>query len=338
MTQVMTRGESVQQATREITYVQALNEALREEMLRDPKVILLGEDIGVHGGAFKVSKGLLEEFGPKRVRNTPLAEAAIAGAAVGAAMVGMRPVAEMMYIDFMPIAMDQMVNQAAKTHYMSAGRLKVPMVMRTQCGAGRGNAAQHSQSLEAWFMHVPGLLVAMPSTPYDAKGLLKTAIRNDDPVVFIENKLLYGAKGPVPEGEYTIPFGVADIKRQGKDVTIVALSRMVHLALDAAEKLSAEGVSCEVIDPRTVAPLDRETICQSVKRTGKLVIVHEAVKRGGVGAEISAIVVEEVFDYLDAPIKRITGMDIPVPFNKELEIQFLPKVSEIVSAVKEVMS
>ncbi len=300
-------------------------------------MIVLGEDIGVHGGAFKVTKGLLDEFGPKRVRNTPLAEASIAGAAVGAAITGYRPVAEIMYIDFMPIAMDQMVNQAAKTHYMSAGRLKVPMVLRTQCGAGRGNAAQHSQSLEAWFMHVPGLYVAMPSTPYDAKGLLKTAIRDDNPVMFIENKLLYGTKGNVPEGEYTIPFGVADIKRAGKDATIVALSRMVHLTLESADKLASEGISCEVIDPRTLSPLDTDTICQSVKRTGKLVIVHEAVKRGGVGAEISAVVMEEVFDYLDAPIKRVTGMNIPVPFSKELEAHYLPKVSEIVSAVHEVM-
>ena len=337
MTQVMTRAETAQATTREITYVQALNEALREEMLRDSKVLLLGEDIGVHGGAFKVTKGLLDEFGPQRVRNTPLAEAAIAGAAVGAAMTGYRPVAEIMYIDFMPIAMDQMVNQAAKTHYMSAGRLKAPMVLRTQCGAGRGNAAQHSQCLEAWFMHVPGLRVAMPSTPYDAKGLLKTAIRDDDPVMFIENKLLYGTKGVVPEGEYTIPFGVADVKRTGKDVTMVALSRMVYLAMEAADKLSAEGISCEVIDPRTVAPLDTETICQSVKRTGKLVIVHEAIKRGGVGAEISAVVMEEVFDYLDAPIKRVTSMNIPVPFNKELEAHYLPKVSDITAAVHDVM-
>lgn len=337
MTQVMTKSETEQKATREITYVQALNEALREEMLRDPKVILMGEDIGVHGGAFKVTRGLLEEFGPKRVRNTPLAEAIIAGAAVGAAMTGYRPIAEIMYIDFMPIAMDQMVNQAAKTHFMSAGRLKAPMVLRTQEGAGRGNAAQHSQCLEAWFMHVPGLRVALPSTPYDAKGLLKTAIRDDDPVMFIENKLLYGTKGNVPEGEYTIPFGVADVKRAGKDVTIVALSRMVYLALEAAEKLAAEGISCEVIDPRTVAPLDTDTICQSVKRTGKLVIVHEAIKRGGVGAEISAVVMEEVFDFLDAPIKRVTSMNIPVPFNKELEAHYLPKVADITAAVKDVM-
>ncbi len=337
MTQVMTQAETAKQTTREITYVQALNEALREEMLRDPTVILLGEDIGVHGGAFKVTKGLQDEFGRERVRNTPLAEAAIAGAAVGAAMTGYRPVAEIMYIDFTPIAMDQLVNQAAKTHYMSAGRLKVPMVLRTQCGAGRGNAAQHSQCLEAWFMHVPGLRVVMPSTPYDAKGLLKTAIRDEDPVVFIENKLLYGTKGTVPEGEYTIPFGVADVKRSGKDVTIVALSRMVHLALEAADKLAAEGISCEVIDPRTLAPLDSDTICQSVKHTGKLVIVHEAVKRGGVGAEISAIVMEEVFDYLDAPIKRVTSMNIPVPFNKELEAHYLPKVADITAAVHEVM-
>jgi pyruvate/2-oxoglutarate/acetoin dehydrogenase E1 component len=338
MTQAIVREETAQQSGRELSFGQALNEALREELMRDPAVVLLGEDIGVHGGAQGVTRGLFKEFGPGRVRNTPLAEASIAGAAVGAALTGMRPVAEIMYSDFMTIAMDQVVNQAAKYHFMTAGRAKVPMVIRTPVGAGRGNAAQHSQSVEAWFVHVPGLYVVMPSTPYDAKGLLKTAIRDDNPVIFFENRLLYSTKGYVPEGEYTIPLGVADVKRPGTDVTIVAYSRMLLMAMEAAGKLANDGISCEVIDPRTLVPLDADTICRSVRRTGKLVIVHEAVKRGGFGAEISAIVMEEAFDYLDAPIKRVAGLDTPVPYNKELEAQWLPKVTDIIKAVHEVMA
>jgi pyruvate/2-oxoglutarate/acetoin dehydrogenase E1 component len=338
MTQMRTRTEAAKKPGRELTFGQALNEALREELLRDPSVVLLGEDIGLHGGAQGVTRGLFKEFGAQRVRNTPLAEASIAGAAVGAALTGMRPVAEIMYSDFMTIAMDQIVNQAAKYHFMTAGRTTVPMVLRTPVGAGRGNAAQHSQSVEAWFMHVPGLYVVMPSTPYDAKGLLKTSIRDDNPVMFFENRLLYSTKGHVPEGEYTIPFGVADVKRPGKDVTIVATSRMVLQSLEAAEKLAAEGISCEVIDPRTLVPLDEDTICGSVKRTGKLVIVHEAVKRGGVGAEIAAIVMEKVFDYLDAPIKRVAGLNTPVPYNKDLEARWLPNDTDIIAAVREVMA
>lgn len=320
---------------REITVREALREALREEMLRDEKVFVMGEDIAEHGGIYGVTKGLLEEFGPDRIRNTPISEQAIIGAALGAAITGMRPVAELMYIDFATVAMDQIVNQAAKIRYMFGGKVDVPLVIRTQGGGGRGSAAQHSQSLEAWFIHVPGLKVVMPSTPYDAKGLLKTAIRDNNPVMFVEQKMAYNFKGEVPEEEYLIPFGQADVKREGKDVTVIANSYMLPRALQAAEELEKEeGISVEVIDPLTLVPFDEETIIESVSKTGRLVIVHEAVKRGGFGAEVAAKVMEsEAFYYLDAPLQRVAGLNVPIPYNEKLESYGMPDVSNIKEAI-----
>ncbi|MBI3989497.1 MAG: alpha-ketoacid dehydrogenase subunit beta [candidate division NC10 bacterium] len=322
---------------REITYREAVREALREEMRRDPSVFLLGEDIAEFGGSYKVTQGLLDEFGPERVRNTPISEAAIVGAALGAALVGMRPVAEIMYVDFMAIAMDQIVNQMAKIRYMFGGKAKAPAVIRTQGGTGRSSAAQHAQSLEAWFVHVPGLKVVQPSTPYDAKGLMKASIRDDNPVIFLEHKLLYAEKGLVPEEEYVIPLGKADIKRPGKDVTVVATSRMVLKALNAAKDLEQEGIDVEIIDPRTLTPLDEDTILESVKKTGKLVVVHEAVRRCGIGAEIAATVAEKAFDYLDAPVKRVTALDTPMPFNPKLEAFVTPDEDKIKRAIRELV-
>ena len=323
---------------REITYKEALTEALREEMRRDATVFLLGEDIGRYWqGAFKVTKGIAEEFGDERVRDTPISESAIIGAAVGAAITGMRPVAEIMFGDLTSLAMDQIANQAAKIHYMFGGQAKVPLVIRTPFGAGVNIAAHHSQSLEAWFMHVPGLYVVVPSTPYDAKGLLKTAIRGSNPVLFCEHKLLYPMKGEVPEEQYTVPFGVADIKREGSDVTIVATLYMIHKALNAAKELEVEGVSVEVVDPRTLAPLDKQTIINSVKKTGRLVIVSEDCKTAGVSAEIAATVAEEAIDYLDAPIKRVAEPDTPIPFSPSLEQYVIPNEKSIIKAVKEVV-
>ena len=320
---------------REITTSQAINEALAEELERDPRGFLLGEDIGLHGGAFTATKGLLQRFGPKRIRNTPISEAVIAGAAVGAALVGARPVAELMYIDFLTLAMDQIVNQGAKVKYMFGGKARVPVVVRMPFGAGRANAAQHSQSLEAWLCHVPGLKVVMPSTPADAKGLLKSAIRDDNMVLVLENKHLYFQKGPVPEGEYLVPLGVADIKRPGTDVTVVATGRLVGVALSAAETLSKDGIEVEVLDPRTLFPLDAKAIIASVKKTGRLVTVHEAVKRFGFGAEVAAMIAEgEAFDYLDAPIQRVAAPEVPVPFSKSLEDLFLPDAPKIIAACR----
>ena len=323
---------------RKIAYREALKEALQEEMRRDSRVFLLGEDIGRYwGGAFKVTKGLAEEFGDERVRDTPISESAIIGAAVGAAITGMRPVAEIMFGDLTALAMDQIANQAAKIRYMFGGQAKCPIVVRTPFGAGVNIAAHHSQSLEAWFMHVPGLYVAVPSTPYDAKGLLKTAIRSDNPVVFCEHKLLYPLEGEVPEEEYTIPFGVADVKREGKDVTVVATLFMVHKALNAAEELAEEGISVEVVDPRTLTPLDKQAIIKSVKKTGRIVIVTEDCRTAGVSAEIAAVVAEEAIDYLDAPIKRVAEPDTPIPFSPPLEQYVIPDEKAIIKAVKEVV-
>jgi pyruvate/2-oxoglutarate/acetoin dehydrogenase E1 component len=320
-----------------ISYSQALRDGIREEMQRDPKVFLIGEDIGVHGGAFGVSRGLLDEFGPQRVITTPISEAAIVGAAVGAAVVGCRPVAEIMYMDFMTIAMDQIVNQAAKMRYMFGGKARLPLVIRTPSGAGRGQAAQHMQSLEAWFVHVPGLKVVMPSTPRDAKGLLKSSVRDDNPVIFIENKLLYATQGEVPDSEYLVPLGQADVKRPGRDATVVATSRMVLFALSAAERLAEDGIEVEVIDPRTLVPLDIETLVQSVKRTNRALIVHEACERGGVGAEIAAQIQEQAFDWLDAPIKRLANPNVPIPFAQSLEALAIPDEERIVAAVRELV-
>jgi len=307
-------------------------------MRRDQSVFLLGEDIGRYwGGAFKVTDGLAQEFGDERVRDTPISESAIVGAAVGAAITGMRPVAEIMFGDLTALAMDQIANQAAKIRYMFGGQAKCPIVVRTPFGAGVNIASHHSQSLEAWFMHVPGMYVAVPSTPYDAKGLLKTAIRGENPVFFCEHKLLYPVQGDVPEDEYLIPFGVADVKREGSDVTVVATSYMVHKALKAAESLEKDGVSVEVVDPRTLTPLDRETISNSVKKTGKIVIVSEDCKTAGVSAEIAATIAEKALDYLDAPIKRVTAPDTPIPFSPPLEQFIIPNVQSIIRAVKEVV-
>jgi len=321
---------------REITYLEAVREAMSQEMRQNEDVFILGEDIGVYGGAFGVTRGMIEEFGPERIRNTPISEAAIAGGAVGAALTGMRPILELQFSDFITIAMDQLVNQAAKTRYMFGGKGKVPMVLRTPAGSGTGAAAQHSQSLEAWMAHIPGLKVIQPSTAYDAKGLLKAAMDDDNPVIFYEHKLLYRTKGDVPEEQYSIPIGKADIKRQGKDVTIVATAIMVHKALEAAAELEKAGIDVEIVDPRTLVPLDEETIIESVKKTGRLIVVHEAVKRGGFGGEIASVIAEsEAFDYLDAPIKRLGALAVPIPYNPHLEKATVPQVEDIIEAVKE---
>ena len=319
-----------------MSFAQALNNAHKLEMERDPNIYIAGEDVGVYGGIFGVTAGLLDQFTDKRVRDTPFTESAIVGTAVGAAAVGLRPVIELMFVDFIGVALDQLYNQAAKMKYMFGGKATLPLVMRASCGAGIGAAAQHSQCLEAWFMHVPGLKVVMPSTPYDAKGLLISSIRDDNPVVFLEHKLLYGMEGEVPEEAYTIPLGEADIKREGQDVTIVATAQMVNLSLSAAEKLSGDGISVEVVDPRTLSPLDEESILESVRKTHRLVIVHEEVKFAGSGAEIAAIAAEKAFDYLDAPIIRVAAPFTPVPFSPTLEAEFIPSEEKIIEAVRTV--
>lgn len=322
---------------REITYAEAVREALRQEMLRDQNVFLIGEDVGAYGGAFKVTKGMLEEFGPERVRDTPISEAAIVGAAIGAALMGLRPVAEIMYMDFLPIGTEQLVVQAANMSLTSGGKLKVPMVVRTQYSLGRAHASQHSEFYPVWYMNVSGLKVALPSTPYDAKGMLISAIRDDNPVLFIECALLYRTKGPVPEDPYEVPLGLADVKREGDDVTIVAVSRMVVEALKAADELEKERISVEVVDPRTLNPLDRETIVNSVKKTGRAVVAADDHKTGGVTAELAATIVEGAFDYLDAPIKRVASPDFPIPFSPPLEEQYMKWSEDIVKAVKEIV-
>jgi acetoin:2,6-dichlorophenolindophenol oxidoreductase subunit beta len=319
-----------------IRYNKAINNALREEMQKDPTVFIAGEDVGNAGGSFGITRGLIAEFGPNRVIDTPISESAIVGMAVGASSTGMRPVIEIMFMDFIAVCFDPIINQAAKMRYMSGGQMTLPLVIRTQCGAGVNAGPQHSQSLEALLFHIPGIKVVMPSNPYDAKGLLKSAIRDNNPVVFIENKALYGMKGEVPEEEYTIPIGQAKVVKEGKDVTIVALGQMVNKSLAAAETLENNGISPEIIDPRTISPLDTETIKQSVKKTGRLIIVHEAVKIGGVGAEIAAMVQEEVFDYLDAPIQRVAAPFTPVPYSKPLEDYYLPNENDIINAVNKI--
>ncbi|NLE45509.1 MAG: alpha-ketoacid dehydrogenase subunit beta [Chloroflexi bacterium] len=321
--------------TRELSYAEAVREALRLAMQADERVFLLGEDIGVYGGAFGVTTGLLEEFGAERVRDTPISEAAIAGAAIGAALVGMRPVAEIQFMDFITLSMEQLVLQAAKIRYMFGGKARVPIVVRTPAGSGTGAAAQHSQSLEAWFVHVPGLKVVMPATPYDVKGLLLAAIADDNPTIFIEHKLLYKTKAPVPEGMYVLPLGRSDVKRQGRDLTVIATSIMVSRTLEAANHLAAEGIEIEVIDPRTLKPLDVDPIVRSVCKTGKALIVHEAPVTGGFGGEIVAqLVASEAFDYLDAPVRRLAGADVPIPYNRELERKAVPQVDDIVSEAR----
>ncbi len=320
--------------TRELTMAEAIREALAEELSRDPTLFLMGEDIGRAGGVFNVTAGLQDEFGKDRVMDTPISEAGIAGLAVGAALTGMRPVVEIMFSDFLTLAMDQIVNQAAKLHYMTGGQARVPLVIRTGMGAGRGAAAQHSQSLQAWMAHIPGLKVVMPATPYDAKGLLKSAIRDDNPVIFLEDKMSYSLKGPVPGEDYTIPLGVADVKRTGRDVTLVATSSMVQVALSAAEVLAGEGVSAEVVDPRTLKPLDKEAILESVKKTGRAIVIDEGYLSYGVTAEIAAIIADEAFDYLDAPVKRIGGADVPVPMAPALEAATIPNRRQVVETAR----
>jgi pyruvate/2-oxoglutarate/acetoin dehydrogenase E1 component/TPP-dependent pyruvate/acetoin dehydrogenase alpha subunit len=324
-------------SVRQIPYWQAINEALREEMDRDPAIFVMGEDVGLYGGAYGVTRGLFERYGGQRVRDTPISEATIGGAAVGAAMAGTRPVAEIMYVDFTPLAMDQIANQGAKNRYMFGGKTTVPMVIRTEGGTGRSIAAHHSQSLEALWMHFPGIYVVMPATPYDAKGLLKTAIRDDNPIMFIEHKMLYKEKGPVPEGDYTIPLGVADVARIGKHVTVVAYSRMRYRALEAAEELSREGIEVEVIDPRTLKPLDLETIVTSVRKTGRLVGVTEAYRTGSFISELFTLVNEAAFDFLDAPMVRVAGADVPIPMSEPLEAAAIPSTARIVAAIRSIL-
>lgn len=324
--------------SRRITQAEALNEALREEMLADPRVFVMGEDVGPYGGIYNVTKGLWEEFGDERVRDTPISENGFVGAALGAAIVGGRPIAELMFGDFMAPAMDQLANQIAKARYMSGGKVRAPLVIRTTIGARGSTAAQHSQSLHAWMMHTPGLYVVAPSTPVDCKGLLKTAIRDDNPVIFFEHKKLYPDKGEVPDGDFTIPLGVADIKREGKHVTIVAISLMVRRALAVAEKLSAEGIDVEVMDPRTLVPMDWEAIFTSVRKTGRAVIADEGPFTCGAAAEIAARISNDCFDYLDAPVVRVCAKDTPIPFSPPLEDFVIPSEHDIENAVRSVVS
>lgn len=319
---------------RVITFAQAVNEALAEEMRRDPTVFIMGEDVAEAGTPFKVLAGLVDEFGPERVIDTPISEPGFTGIGVGAAMTGMRPVVDIMFGDFLPLAMEQLVNQAAKTHYMSGGKLKVPLVLRTTMGAGRRSAAQHSQSLHAWLSHIPGLKVAAPSTPYDMKGLMKSAIRDDNPVAIFEDKMMYTLNGPVPDEEYTIPFGVADIKREGTDITLVATSSMVQIALKAAELLAEVGLSAEVVDPRTTLPLDKQTLIESAKKTSRAIVIDEGYEQYGVTAEIASVIANGAFYYLDAPVERIGAMNVPIPFSPVLEDLTIPTAAGVVDVAK----
>lgn len=320
---------------REITYAEAIREAMRLEMTSNPDVFLLGEDIGLYGGAFGVTEGLVHEFGSERVRDTPISELGITGVAVGVALTGMRPIVDIQFSDFITLAADQIVNQAAKIRYMYGGKGSVPLVIRTPGGSGTGAAAQHSQSLEAWMTHIPGLKVVQPATAYDAKGLMISAIQDDNPVLFYEHKLLYKTTSHVPEKTYSIPLGKADVKRVGTDATIVATSRMVHTALEAADQLGKQGIDVEVIDPRTLVPLDEQTIIRSVQKTNRFIVVHEAVKRGGYGAEIASMVAEKAFHHLRAPVQRLGGKAVPIPNNKFLEAAAIPQVHDIVQAAKD---
>ena len=327
-------SERIHKNGRVITFAQAVNEGLAEEMRRDPTVFIMGEDVAEAGTPFKVLAGLADEFGTERVIDTPISEAGFTGLGVGAAMTGMRPVIDIMFGDFIALTMDQMVNQAAKTHYMSGGKLKVPLVLRTTMGASRRSAAQHSQSLHAWLSHIPGLKVAIPSTPYDAKGLLKSAIRDDNPVAIFEDKMSFTLKGPVPEEEYTIPFGVADIKREGTDITLVGTSSMVQVVLAAAERLAEIGISAEVVDPRTTLPLDKQTLIESAKKTSRAMVVDEGYEGYGVTAELAAVIADGAFYYLDAPVKRMGAMDVPIPFSPVLEDLTIPTAEAVVEMAK----
>jgi pyruvate/2-oxoglutarate/acetoin dehydrogenase E1 component len=327
-------AQQARQEMREITMSQAIREALAEEMHRDSRVLIMGEDVAEAGTPFKVLSGLVDEFGPERVVDTPISEAGFTGIGVGLAMTGMRPVVDIMFGDFIGLALDQIVNQAAKIHYMSGGKLKVPLVVRTTLGATRRSAAQHSQSLHAWVSHIPGLKVALPSTPYDAKGLLKTAIRDDNPIVFFEDKMMYQLKGPVPDTDYTIPFGVADIKREGSDITIVATSSMVQVALAAADQLAKQDISAEVIDPRTTSPLDKRTLIESARKTSRALVIDEGYESYGVTAEIASVIADGAFYFLDTPVKRMGAMDVPIPFSPVLEDLTVPTPDSVVEMAK----
>ena len=322
------------EGTREISLAQAVNEALAEELRRDPMVFVVGEDVAEAGTPFKVLSGLVEEFGPERVLDTPISEAGITGLGLGAAMTGMRPVVDIMFGDFVTLVMDQLANQAAKVHYMSGGNLRAPLTVRTTLGATRRSAAQHSQSLHAWLAHVPGLKVAVPATPYDAKGLLKTAIRDDNPVVVFEDKMMYSTKGLVPNEEYTLPLGSAEVTREGEDVTLVATSSMVYVALDAAAELERAGISAEVVDPRTLVPLDRATIVGSVQKTGRAIVVDEGHRSYGASAELAALIAEDAFWHLDAPVRRAAALDVPVPFSPVLEDETVPTAESVFELAK----
>lgn len=323
---------------RELTYAEALREGLRQMMAADPRVFVIGEDVGVYGGAFGVSAGLIQEFGAERVIDTPISEAGIAGACIGAALTGMRPVGEIQFMDFVTLSMEQLVLQAAKIRFMFGGKATVPFVLRMPAGAGTGAAAQHSESLENWFVHVPGLKVVMPSTPHDAKGLLVAAIQDDNPVIFVEHKLLYKTRGPVPEELYSVPLGQGRVARAGKDLTLIATSVMVNRALEAAAQLATEGIEVEVIDPRSLVPLDEALIVASVKKTGRALVVHEAVKTGGFGGEVVARICEsEAFDYLEAPVRRLAGLDIPIPYNRTLEYHTIPQVETIAAEARKLV-
>lgn len=320
---------------RELTFGEAIKEALAEELRRDPTVFMLGEDIAEAGTTFKVLNGLVEEFGKERILDTPISEPGFTGLAVGAAMTGLRPVVDIMFGDFSGLIMDQVANQAAKIHYMSGGKLKVPMVLRTTMGAGRRSAAQHSQSLHAWYSHIPGLKVVVPSTPYDAKGLMKSAIRDENPVVILEDKMMYKTvKGPVPAEEYTIPLGIADIKRAGTDITLVATSSMVYVALEAARLLEEIGISAEVVDPRTLVPLDQKTLIESVKKTSRAIVIDEGYEQYGVTAELASVIADGAFYYLDAPVKRMGAMNVPIPFSPALEDLTIPNAKRVLEMAK----
>ena len=327
----------VEPATRRLTLSQAVNEAIGEELRRDPSVFLIGEDVAEAGTPFKVLSGLVEEFGAERILDSPISEAGITGIGLGAAMTGMRPIVDIMFGDFMTLVMDQLVNQAAKIHYMSGGRLKAPLTIRTTLGATRRSAAQHSQSLHALVAHIPGLKVVLPSTPYDAKGLFKSAIRDDNPVVVFEDKMMFAVEGPVPEEEYVVPLGVADVKREGEDITLVATSSMVYVALDAAEQLAEDGVSAEVVDPRTLVPLDRETIVASARKTGHAVVVDEGHRGYGAGAELAALIAEDAFYDLDAPVRRLCARDVPIPFSPVLEDLTVPTADTLAGEARDLV-
>jgi pyruvate/2-oxoglutarate/acetoin dehydrogenase E1 component len=330
-------SSALEPAVREATLGQAVNEALAEELRRDERVYVIGEDVAEAGTPFKVLAGLVEEFGPERIVDSPISEAGITGLALGSAMTGLRPVVDIMFGDFLTLALDQLVNQAAKVHYMSGGRLRAPLVLRTTLGATRRSAAQHSQSLHAWLAHVPGLKVVLPSTPYDAKGLLKSAIRDDNPVVFLEDKMMFQARGPLPEEEYLVPLGLADVKRAGRDVTLVATSSMVHVALAAAAELAEDGIEAEVVDPRTLVPLDLETLVASARKTAHVIVVDEGHRGYGVTAELAALIAEEAFYWLDAPVRRLGALDVPVPFSPVLEDQTVPTAEGVAAEARRLL-